>query len=349
MTPIERNEVEIPSGFAGMSSMVSDVDAMLAAARSAAVPPGTTSSPVAQPPATSRPSAPHYGERAKPVPPSAGSSPWTPYKWAVGTLILCVIGTMIYSEATKESVSAPAPSKRVPPAAPALRVPLPSSPERSSQRVREEKPPVGKDHILSRTQIQYCLAESIRLEAGQLLVHDTDNVRAVLQFNEFIDDYNSRCGEYRYHRSAMEAAKQDIERQRSVLEAEGLRRLQSIDIQSPGESSSSRRNEEPLREQGFQVEPPHERTQKEGRASSVGRSSASSGDRAGVKRTTLAASSPFALPSLLSVEASERLVVITGCLEGRYPALCKEPLLTPDRRHEIRVARASTQQRASQA
>ena len=88
-------------------------------------------------------------------------------------------------------------------------------------------PPVGTNHVLSSAQIRYCVAENIRLAAAQQIIHDTDVVSDVLRFNDMIEDYNSRCSEYRYRRGALESAQGEVERYRPLIELEGVNRFQT--------------------------------------------------------------------------------------------------------------------------
>lgn len=93
----------------------------------------------------------------------------------------------------------------------------PTSPPDFSQQVTEDIPPIGTDRILTYAQIQYCLAEAIRLEASSLLVHDTDDAGDVVRYNSTVDDYNRRCSRYRYHRDTFESAKRAVELHRTRL------------------------------------------------------------------------------------------------------------------------------------
>lgn len=57
---------------------------------------------------------------------------------------------------------------------------------------------MGTDDVLTTEQITYCLAQEIRLGAAQNAVNqyaDSD----INRFNAMVDDYNSRCGSYRYN------------------------------------------------------------------------------------------------------------------------------------------------------
>jgi hypothetical protein len=79
---------------------------------------------------------------------------------------------------------------------------------------------------LTTSQIQYCLAEDIRLGAAKSVVNAYVDAE-VDHFNEMVNDYNVRCGEYRYREGTLESARYEVERHRSALEAEGRSRMHS--------------------------------------------------------------------------------------------------------------------------
>ncbi len=87
-------------------------------------------------------------------------------------------------------------------------------------RPTEEKPPSKTNISLSTTQISYCLAEDIRIKGAE----ETLNNRFesdVSRFNVMVTDYNIRCGNFRYLNGALESAQASIEPYRAIIEAEG--------------------------------------------------------------------------------------------------------------------------------
>jgi peptidoglycan hydrolase-like protein with peptidoglycan-binding domain len=210
-------------GFAGLSSLVSEVDTTLPPpAKQDAGSSGASSraerasgSQNAQP----RPQPAQQQPYQAPSQPSAGSSTG---KWVLG--IAAVIGVIwLFSQANKNPTPPPpsypsaaqntAPTYSAPPATPQA----PSRPE-------ETRPPVGQNLVLSTAQIRYCLAEDIRMDAAKPTVNsysDSD----VDRFNAMVADYNSRCGSFRYRSGALESARRDIEPYRSQLQAEGMSRF----------------------------------------------------------------------------------------------------------------------------
>lgn len=227
------NKKDESKGFAGLSSLVSDVDTSPppAAKKEPTSTSGDSSSPPPPPSAQTAPAQPQPRQQQtyqEPSQPSSGSSGG---KWVLG--IAAVIGVLwLIGQADKPTTSsAPTYSPPVQSAAPSYSPPAqPQEPARPA----ESQPPVGQDTVLSTAQIRYCLAEDIRMDGAKAAVNnyiDTD----VDRFNAMVADYNSRCGSYRYRRGALESARSDIEPYRSQLQAEGRNRF----ARSPSSGSLS--------------------------------------------------------------------------------------------------------------
>ena len=206
-------------GFAGLSSLVSDVDTT--------PPPAAKAEPAVAAPSTERP-APQaaqlqpsqqrqtYQEPAQPS--SSGSSGG---KWALG--IAAVIGVLWLIGQSGKSPTSPAPAYS-PPAQTATPNYSPPAEPQAPSRPQESMPPVGQSLVFSTAQIRYCLAEDIRLEGAKSAVNnyiDSD----VGRFNAMVDDYNRRCGSFRYRSGALESARRDIEPYRSQLQSDGRSRF----------------------------------------------------------------------------------------------------------------------------
>lgn len=87
----------------------------------------------------------------------------------------------------------------------------------SSTALHEKAPPAGKGTLMSEEQIQYCLAQLIRIEA---IRPEVDRYRKdqVEYFNALTADYNSRCETYTYKGDARENAKTAVEAARKQIE-----------------------------------------------------------------------------------------------------------------------------------
>ena len=210
-------------GFAGLSSLVSEVDATAPASakREAA---GSDTSSGTEPPTASKNAQPEpqparqQPDNAPPPPPSDSSAG----KWILG--IGAVIGVLWLIGQAPKSPSPPAPSS-----SPSARniAPLDSSAPAQPQapsHPNETKPPVGQNLILSVAKIRYCLAEDIRMDGAKSALNNYSD-SDVDRFNAMVADYNSRCGSFRYRSGALERARRDVEPYRSQLQAEGRRRF----------------------------------------------------------------------------------------------------------------------------
>lgn len=199
-------------GFAGLSSLVSDVDmspplaagkgptADARASRDASL----WSSRAAQP-------KPQRNQRRTYQEPPAPSSGASGRKWVLG--IVAVIGALWFvSEATKKPPSSPPPYTQ-------------SAPRKQTlSRPEEVKPPVGQDLVFSIGQIRYCLAEDIRINGAKSVLNRYYNSE-VDRFNAMVVDFNSRCGSFRYRSGALESARRDIQPYWNQLHVEGRSRL----------------------------------------------------------------------------------------------------------------------------
>jgi hypothetical protein len=119
-----------------------------------------------------------------------------------------------YAQTTPPPVSAyPPADTSLPPAAPL-----------APYAQGEVRPEIAQGATLNRNQIEYCLAENIRIETSQPLV-DNSSDDQIGRFNATVDDYNSRCSSFRYLESEMSAARAAIEARRSAIQQEGASRF----------------------------------------------------------------------------------------------------------------------------
>lgn len=84
----------------------------------------------------------------------------------------------------------------------------------------EVRPPIGTDNVLSADELNYCLAQKIRLKAAQrALTQGTES--DIARFNAMVDDWNSRCGSYRYEQEERAAAVVSVASFQARYEHEG--------------------------------------------------------------------------------------------------------------------------------
>lgn len=204
--------------------MVSDVNEVLSTIRNEQRD-RTESDPLPQP-QVRRESQPQSTAPAR----SVSTTPVTSFDFKMLAIVgggVCLLLALLYALGDHlnppSGPSSPSTARPSTPGNPSERSPAPNT----SARPSEEMPPVGTNHVLSSAQIRYCVAENIRLAAAQQIIHDTDVVSDVLRFNDMIEDYNSRCSEYRYRRGALESAQGEVERYRPLIELEGVNRFQT--------------------------------------------------------------------------------------------------------------------------
>jgi len=96
----------------------------------------------------------------------------------------------------------------------------------SSSNLTESLPSygAGSGHTLNASEIYYCLAEAVRIDANRGTINQYDNF-SVDRFNRTIEDYNARCSDYRYKPSAMTSANKALEANRYSIEAQGRARM----------------------------------------------------------------------------------------------------------------------------
>lgn len=214
-------------GFAGLSSLVSDVDATVSeVGRKAEVTPQAADPEAARMLASKRSSPSPESSPAHQLPPQS-SGGGSAGKWIVGMAV--VVGVIWLALLSDKRTSSPSPtytpaseSQAVTTSPPAWQPPSPAVEQ--PRRPTEEPPPVGYGLSLTMPQLRYCTAENIRLDAAKAVINsysDTD----VDRFNALVADYNSRCGQFRYKRGALESARSEVEQSRSDIETEGRARF----------------------------------------------------------------------------------------------------------------------------
>ena len=210
-------------GFAGLSSLVSDVDTTLPPpAKQEAAGSGASSSaehPTASQNAQTEPQPTQQQPYQAPSQPSSGSSMG---KWVLG--IAAVIAVLWFIGEANKSPSSRAPAYSPPAQSTAPSYSAAPAQHQAPSHPEETRPPVGRDLVFSTAQIRYCLAEDIRMDSAKSAINNYSD-SDVDRFNAMVADYNSRCGNFRYRSGALESARRDIEPYRSQLQAEGRSRF----------------------------------------------------------------------------------------------------------------------------
>jgi len=87
------------------------------------------------------------------------------------------------------------------------------------------KPSVGTNNVLTVPEIRWCIRKGIRIEAMQDVINTLTQVG---QFNRVVNDYNSRCGSYRYRQGSKLRAERDVEPYRNQITAEAIRWVRQL-------------------------------------------------------------------------------------------------------------------------
>jgi hypothetical protein len=240
----DKNKNESAGGFAGLSGMLSDVDETIAQAKrsEATAPKDAPRSPpaaaeeTAAPERHASPSAP--ASKPRPVLTSPHAPPVGPHPIPVAVwIVVAIAGVAVLSLASQQT------SNR------ALGTGSP-------QALVEKVPEIGSDRVLEYSELVYCAAEKIRLDAGDSFV-DENSEAQVNRFNALVQHFNSRCGSFRYQSTAWERARREVERHRAALEIEGQGRLvQALPSQVP--VARSRPPLSPARIEGLPLPTPAE-------------------------------------------------------------------------------------------
>jgi hypothetical protein len=230
----------VPVGFAGLASLVSDIDALVSAVtRSAsrqtreARTSGSTAAAVHRSESRGNDQGVRdYDPATVPV-----RRAWR-FRWMIGAVAALIVSWLIAS--TSDPTTTPTVTTSSPSASQPVYEPLPSQAGSVSEFTRpsssqsslaqqpnasdgsEQVPPIGSDHVLDAEQIRYCLSEDIRLEAARDVVSADAEVS---RFNSMVEDFNSRCANYQYRRQVFDAVKRQVEANRSLLELEGIVRF----------------------------------------------------------------------------------------------------------------------------
>jgi|GEM_PF-1121384 len=89
-----------------------------------------------------------------------------------------------------------------------------------------QMPEVGRDSVLSVAEIRWCTKEGIRIEAMRNV---SDTQRGIDRFNQIVNDYNSRCGSYRYRSGNKSRAERDVEPYRVQIAAAAIQEIVEYD------------------------------------------------------------------------------------------------------------------------
>ena len=219
----DKDKSSKPRGFAGINSLVSAVDTDMTSSESSVAAQSSSkrkASPsvatVSQPqsnPSKKKSSSPHISK--------GKSLKISNIAWAlIIIVVVALIGWEHYLPNEVQSKS----STNYPKKSSGITAPIPRETRTTTNELYESQPVIGESTLFSRSQIQYCLAEDIRL--GSIRSHlDNSQNGEIRWFNSLIGDYNARCARFRYSVGDLEISKKNVNDFRNQLELEGLNRL----------------------------------------------------------------------------------------------------------------------------
>lgn len=202
-------------GFAGLDAMVSEIDLTPL--------PSSIEEP-AQP--ASKDTTPAVSGLVYNGVPGASSEFWTHAKWWLVAMGVAAFFSFARSPShpSLERQGILANSPTTPAAASVPAIPSGSVASSTSLTPNEEHvPPIGSEVIHDRYQIRYCLSEKIRVTTWFEHVNKYSKT-SVDRFNAAVSDFNARCANFRYRRGALESVRAEVEANRGVLIAEGLKK-----------------------------------------------------------------------------------------------------------------------------
>lgn len=144
---------------------------------------------------------------------------WKKLKWGVYASIAIIIGFSILLE----EIDRPPRRTTYRPTTQVVSPPT-QSPTSTPVVERELMPQIGQGLALNRSQVRYCVFQGRRLEAIRLL---TDTNNKIAQFNHLIDDFNSRCSNYRYRNGVLTSIQRDAREKAAELQADARRIVSS--------------------------------------------------------------------------------------------------------------------------
>lgn len=202
-------------GFAGLDSLVSEVEA----------PRAPSPEPISHEENVGRSEA----SCAQPQPAYTGSptTGGSSGKWWL--IAIGVVGFFVwaYNSGDRTPGYAPAAEAPAPEYAPAAEAPAPEyapaqpyEPAPAYAANDEEVPPTGSGRVFNQSQIKYCLSEKIRISAWEGLL-DEYSETSVDAFNAAVNDYNTRCSNFRYRAGTLESVSAEVEANRYALTMQG--------------------------------------------------------------------------------------------------------------------------------
>ncbi|WP_417547015.1 peptidoglycan-binding domain-containing protein [Marinobacter segnicrescens] len=104
------------------------------------------------------------------------------------------------------------------------------------------KPPVGRNNILSIPEIRWCVRGGMQIEAMRGMFATNAGID---RFNEIVDDYNMRCGSYRYREGNLGIAQRQVEEMRPSIELAAIGKAIQLEKEAAANSFREPSTSEP--------------------------------------------------------------------------------------------------------
>ncbi len=216
-------------GFSGLSDLASEVSNVKEPIKPEPKPEAKPSTPKQQP-QPQREAAPSEPERKTTSSPppietvsSGKSDGGSGGKWILGIIGVFFLIWLINNsgQSNKKTSYTPPTSSQSNSYAQSPSAPVAQTPSTTqSIGLQYTKPSVGTNNVLSVPEIRWCIREGIRIEAMRDI---PENNTGIDKYNRIVDDYNSRCGSYRYRQGSQSRAERDVEAYRSQIISEAIR------------------------------------------------------------------------------------------------------------------------------
>ena len=233
----DNNNEGTDKGFAGLLSLLSDIDNIETQIEPEK--PKTTPSRVLRQ-TTSPTTQTHQNSTQSNNTSTPGNSSGLQWLFGVGVVIVILWLVTVSNQNKTPSPSRINSTVQLPPGFVPLEetnsLPPSTAPQKHiKSRPTEEMPPARRNNVLNIAQLRYCHAEDIRLESAEKAVNLYSELD-VTKFNMMVNDYNSRCGEFRYRPGTLENARRQVEEYRKEIEAEGRSRFVQAPLQKDSPS-----------------------------------------------------------------------------------------------------------------
>jgi hypothetical protein len=150
-------------------------------------------------------------------------------KWLIGIAVCLGLWLAISGGQNKKTYSPPSATAQqgynAPQSTPVPAVTPTPSGEPQSSGLQYTKPSAGTNNLLAVPEIQWCIRENIRIDAMRNLIETNAGID---EFNRIVNDYNSRCGNYRYRQGTQSQAERSVEPYHSQIVAEAVREAKQL-------------------------------------------------------------------------------------------------------------------------